>query len=333
MKKLFILVTLLSGYLVSCEKEETTYPDPSSNGSIAILKSITEPVTSAKDAEEIRLDTIRISTGTLQGRSSWHYLTGWSFTSEAGWHSLGYIPKSYLESHDVLAVITSGNHTGAIFTHGWSPFRGVAGLYVYSATSTTLELNYEDLQNHESRGYFHTYSWAQNTTYQVDFYVKPRPFENVAPNLDDYPFPGQSACHINNGCTEDPWRFCEDNCTSWVAWKVNQAQGVTDMTLEDWEYPFYNYMTSPRLSHAKNWDTRLAAAGFTVNDNPQRGCIAQWEGASWNYDFGHVAYVHEVSSNGTITVSEYNYSPLCEYNTRTISPSDSQYPDNFIHVQ
>lgn len=333
MKKLFILVTLLASYLVSCEKEEATYPDQSDSENTLVLESISEPLTSPHEVEEIRLDTIRSSTGAIQFRSNWHYMTSWSFTSEEGWYSLGYIPRSYLENYNVLAVVTSDNHVGAIFTHGWSPYRRIIGYYAYPATTTTLELRLEDLQSHETRGYFHTFSWTDNTDYDVAFYAQPREVSNVAPNVDDYPFPGQSACHVNNGCTQDPWNFCEDNCTSWVAWKINQAQGVTDVTLDYWEYPFYNQMTSPALSHARNWDTRLATVGFVINNSPQQGSIAQWEGASWNGHYGHVAYVHEVSNDGTITVSEYNYSPLCEYNTRTISPSNSRYPDNFIHAE
>lgn len=327
MKKLISLLILAISLIIgitSCEKDEITIE--SNQIPIELNAEEVTEIPSDDGGVSIAIDSFDVIGNSIQNRSSWSYLVGWTFTSPSGWNNLGYIPRSYLEDYDVQAVISTSNYTGAIITHGWSPFRWITGYYAYANTNTTLLLTLEDLLSTENRGYFHAYSWTNNTTYHVEFHVRPRG------GVDDYPYIGQSACHINNGCDADDWNFCKDNCTSWIAWKVNQAQGVTDLGLGAYNYPFYNQMTSPALSHAKNWDTRLASIGFPVNDTPQNECIAQWEGNSANGYYGHVAWVISTSSDGTITVSEYNYSPSCEYNTRQISPSSSAYPDNFIHV-
>lgn len=333
MKKSIILLSLAIGLLfTACEQDDNLLINESDTKQVALQEEVPEIIASDAMGTPVRIDSFRLSESEAQTRSTWQYLTGMSYTSSTGWYNLGYVSESYLEDFDVQAVVSSQNYTGAIITHGWSPLRWINGYHTYSNTSTSLVLTLDDLQSNESRGYFHTYSWTNNTSYQVDFYVRPKATANVAPNTDDYPYTGTDACHINNGCDGDSWNFCKSNCTSWVAWKVNQASGYTSLGQGASNYPFYNQMTSPALSHAKNWDTRLASIGYAVNNNPAAGCLAQWNETSSN-QYGHIAYVHSVSSNGSVTISEYNYSPLCEYDTRTISTSSSNYPDNFIHIQ
>lgn len=71
---------------------------------------------------------------------------------------------------------------------------------------------------------------------------------------------------------------------------------------------FKNSMTSPVLSHAKNWKTRLQNAGYGVYDDAQAGDIIWW-GANedgFSHSNGHVGFVHNVNSSG-IQYSEYNH--------------------------
>ena len=71
-----------------------------------------------------------------------------------------------------------------------------------------------------------------------------------------------------------------------------------------------------------------SATGYTVNNTPEKGSILQTSEGS----YGHVAYVESVGSNGSVTVSEMNYSggPYVK-DTRTISASQaSSY--NYIHL-
>ena len=62
--------------------------------------------------------------------------------------------------------------------------------------------------------------------------------------------------------------------------------------------------------------------------------VAWWDrdDPSDENDRGHVAWVESVGSDGeTVTVSEYNWSPRLEYNTRSLSPADDDYPDAFLY--
>lgn len=80
--------------------------------------------------------------------------------------------------------------------------------------------------------------------------------------------------------------------------------------------------------NANNWASAASAAGYTVNNTPEKGSILQTSEGS----YGHVAYVESVGSNGSVTVSEMNYSggPYVK-DTRTISANEaSSY--NYIHL-
>ena len=72
--------------------------------------------------------------------------------------------------------------------------------------------------------------------------------------------------------------------------------------------------------NANNWASAASAAGYTVNNTPEKGSILQTSEGS----YGHVAYVESVGSNGSVTVSEMNYSggPYVK-DTRTISASQA----------
>ncbi|PNZ65993.1 CHAP domain-containing protein [Staphylococcus croceilyticus] len=80
--------------------------------------------------------------------------------------------------------------------------------------------------------------------------------------------------------------------------------------------------------NANNWASAAQAAGYTVNNTPAKGSILQTTQGS----MGHVAYVESVNSDGSITISEMNYTggPYV-VDTRTISSSQaSSY--NYIHL-
>lgn len=80
--------------------------------------------------------------------------------------------------------------------------------------------------------------------------------------------------------------------------------------------------------HAGTWDN-TAGNGAYVSGTPQVGSIAVWEsGVSNAGSLGHVGVVERVNADGTILISESNWSHLA-YNTRTISRSA---PSKFVIV-
>ena len=144
------------------------------------------------------------------------------------------------------------------------------------------------------------------------------------PTSDDYFYKNQTS----GDCTADKWKMCMHNCTSYVAWKVNQMWGT--------DTAFWNKMVdgtdANRLGHAKDWKSKLAMRGYQSNNTPIVGSIAYWSGYPANSTFGHVAFVCKVYDNGAIDIQEYNYS-YHAYNKRTIQPGALWYPQSFIHVQ
>lgn len=82
------------------------------------------------------------------------------------------------------------------------------------------------------------------------------------------------------------------------------------------------------MGNATNWDNTILSNpswGYTVNNTPAVGSIAQWDGT-----YGHVAYVESVGAN-SITISEDD-ALTGKFSWRTITTS-GDWPDNFLHIK
>lgn len=120
------------------------------------------------------------------------------------------------------------------------------------------------------------------------------------------------------------WRaYNGHNCTNYVGYMLTQngdaGPGVS-------------------LGYATQWDNAIQANpgwGYTMNNTPAVGSIAQWEGNDNDpfKDPGHVAYVESVSSD-TITISEDNIviNGNSVFRWRTITTT-GDWPDKFLHIK
>jgi surface antigen len=100
------------------------------------------------------------------------------------------------------------------------------------------------------------------------------------------------------------------NCTDYVAWKL-QSLGVSDAKTRG-------------LGNGGQWAANAAGrAGVSVSTTPTVGSAAI-KVSTTNDPWGHVAFVEAVHSNGTITVSEYNWVvngiPDGAFHRRTTTP-------------
>jgi peptidoglycan DL-endopeptidase CwlO len=93
----------------------------------------------------------------------------------------------------------------------------------------------------------------------------------------------------------DPWRFLTRECTSYAAWKWNVVYGR----------PFEN--TRPGQGSAWNWPALAQDQGYRVSSTPSVTAIVSWSAGPVTSQWGHVAIVEKVNSDGTIDISEYNY--------------------------
>jgi surface antigen len=155
---------------------------------------------------------------------------------------------------------------------------------------------------------------TEAAAYGIQGAIQPGP--GVSPSClrgDDYP---DKTWTFNAG---DQWNFAARNCTSFVAWRLNQ-DGIA----------FHNYYGGPHWGDASNW--AVAAASVPANSSrprvwvdhtPSVGAVAQWNS-------NHVAYVAGILTSGDIVIEEYNVpAGSGVYNKRTISPSSV---NNFIHL-
>jgi len=142
----------------------------------------------------------------------------------------------------------------------------------------------------------------------------PTPTPTTTPAGNDYPVVYRDATCADClavCCASDRWGFCIKNGTSYVAWRMNRDGG---------EGSFSNTMRNGHWGNADNWDQNAAQLGITVNNIPVQGAVAQWNKDEIDVqhlkDYGHVAYVESVNSNGTVNISEYNYN-RCGYGERS----------------
>ena len=97
----------------------------------------------------------------------------------------------------------------------------------------------------------------------------------------------------------DSFRYQYRNCTSYAAWRVNKLFQVD----------------AAGLGHGKEWAKSAVAKGWSVDQNPEVGDIAQW--VTGGGGFGHVAIVESVNGDGTVNISEYNRLGTGTYGTRS----------------
>ena len=127
------------------------------------------------------------------------------------------------------------------------------------------------------------------------------------------------ACIADTGFSGQPfWGYSVDdtgnNCTTYAAFRLAQ-NGVPDPG--GW-------------GNATDWADRAAAQGFTVDDDPAVGSIAQWTTAGkFAPEWGHVAYVERVTPN-RIDLSDSNFHGGSK--RWSVRPGDPEWPENFIHV-
>lgn len=104
----------------------------------------------------------------------------------------------------------------------------------------------------------------------------------------------------------DPWRYDVRNCTSYVAWRINQVFGIS---ISGW-------------GNANNWDNSARKSGYRVDTTPAIGTIASWEGK-----YGHVAYVIAVNPDGTVNVEQYNKAGTGEFSRQSRVRAD-----HYLHI-
>jgi len=127
-----------------------------------------------------------------------------------------------------------------------------------------------------------------------------------------------------NNLTSDPYGFVRCQCTSYAAKKMNEHKVKLHNT--KYKVPTRNYR---KWGNAANWYYVAKEAGISTGKTPKKRDIAWWSSSS-RPKYGHVAYVEKVNSDGSITISDYNYKKY-SYSTATLKKGSKSWPNGFIH--
>ena len=146
---------------------------------------------------------------------------------------------------------------------------------------------------------------------------------------DDYPTNLKAA---DPDTVVDPWGFYNRECVSFVAWRLNNDNGMA----------FSNNMSVNKVAghfgFAYQWkDNAVKLFGASVYDGtPTIGSVAWW-GVSDYTPSGHVAYVDSIAYNGdgsvsSINIEQYNALGSHAWSAQTLKSSDAHYPNGFLHL-
>ena len=138
----------------------------------------------------------------------------------------------------------------------------------------------------------------------------------------------------------DPWAFFGGECTSYVAFRLNQDQ--TNVRFHN-QYltPGYPNFWTPKWGHAIDWANRAREVGIAVDIYPSPGSVAYWDshGSNTAGYLGHLAYVEQVNPDGSIVISDMNWKSSCQVRENItlqrglVGPDSMQWPDKFIHLE
>jgi hypothetical protein len=167
--------------------------------------------------------------------------------------------------------------------------------------------------------------------------------------------PGDRLVHTSKG---DYWasvyNFAQCNCTDYVAFKMNEGLERHSSTKPLFTNTFHSW-NDFQWGNAFHWRDAIGKAvpGYfsrypetlstsalmypwkITSDGVMydvRRAVAWWDkNPNDANSVGHVAWLESVAGDGkTVTISEYNWSSVRGYGTRTLSPDQRGYPDGFL---
>lgn len=134
-----------------------------------------------------------------------------------------------------------------------------------------------------------------------------------------YPWPAAPDCDEStvapDGCVNDGLGFFQGQCTSWVAHRLGQRNALA----------FSNWYAGVHWGNAADWASVAKSIDIKPNKVPAVGSVG------W-YARGHVSYVEEVNSDGSIVISEMNTDGHNGFHLSTVTPGGPGWPDKFIHL-
>ncbi len=138
---------------------------------------------------------------------------------------------------------------------------------------------------------------------------------------NDYP---SNLANAAKDSVVDPWQFYNRECTSFVAWRLNQLRQ---------RHCVQGLLRRAAVGrNAENWGPTALVARHSGQSNPSSSAqwLGTWAGNGGAISEGHVAWVANIEANRDDRTSEYNYTNSGQYkDVRTgLNPSSFS---GFIH--
>lgn len=143
----------------------------------------------------------------------------------------------------------------------------------------------------------------------------------VAPAVQATAYPYEIASRVG------PWGFPTRHSTDYVAWRLYER-----------DVDFNKGMRGPNgqsgeFGDAGTWAANALKIGLKVDQSPKPGSIAHWTaGEQGARGTGHVAFVEQVNADGTVLLSEFDWSVANGYSMRGQPGSVPVRAPRYIHV-
>ena len=167
------------------------------------------------------------------------------------------------------------------------------------------------------------------------------PYRNVCPGGGDLNNQGQYSKYQKPDPADsstwywsDKYGLAQCNCTSYVAYKLNDPLGEgIDNSI--YGVPFKNDYLGQHWGNGGHWGIAAQGVNITVDNTPLPGDAVYF----YSTGYGHIAYIDHVDYDSNmnwqkIYISEYNVIHGA-YGTREITPSSTGFPSKpsgFIHI-
>lgn len=123
---------------------------------------------------------------------------------------------------------------------------------------------------------------------------------------------GTWGCNYSQDNTVDNWGMYNRECVSYTAFKASQAYGFNAI---NW-------------GNANQWPGSARSSGLRVDSDEQAGTVAIWDVGS----YGHAMWVEAVNGDGSVIVSQFNYSYNGTYSEMKVSASQAA-TFHYIHFR
>ena len=143
-------------------------------------------------------------------------------------------------------------------------------------------------------------------------------FLPAAPVLAANDYPYQNMTYGRYSAEDlDPWKFYYRECTSFVAWRLNNDNGLE----------FDDFYGGVQWGNGREWGPAARALGIRVDDVPAVGAV-YWQDAYFHCSAsGHVGWVKALNGDGTVVIEHY---AAGSYKEVTVPVG---YASGYIHIK